>query len=275
VGGCAPNTSSFIWSELYPPRNIDLAAVTALVRPLVNRPQLGLIPRTPAVVFELWSHQGTLRWLLGVERVLGVRFADQLSAQVPRLQMIRLKDAGRPIALLASNIRLTGLSQLLRLDMATAVSTGLFGALRTLGVNEAAVVQWVVGPGRPRRVFPTPQTWLQRLGLASPLEPTSLDLRYWRSKVVEPLFAVRGRIGASATTAQRASAITRMLSHALTLANASHAEVRITGPTARIAKRLHRVTYQLERWGGTANAAELGMLLGFPVDGSGIGTLPS
>ncbi len=58
------------WFAVHPPRDVDLEAVTAVVRPLASRPRWGLPPTTPVVVFEVWSIGGKVQWLLGMDRRL-------------------------------------------------------------------------------------------------------------------------------------------------------------------------------------------------------------
>ena len=55
------------WSELFPPRDLALADVTATMRILAGRPRRGVQRLTPIVVFELWLRPGRVRWLLGMD----------------------------------------------------------------------------------------------------------------------------------------------------------------------------------------------------------------
>jgi hypothetical protein len=74
--------SELIWFELSPPRDLDLEAVTALVRPLATRPHGGLMGTSPLVVFELWSHGGTISWRLGVDKTQAGILPRQMSAHL-------------------------------------------------------------------------------------------------------------------------------------------------------------------------------------------------
>jgi hypothetical protein len=254
------------WFELFLPRGLDLGAVTALIRPLASRPRMGmLLPRMPVVVFECWSFAGELHWLLGVESIIAARVPSELEAQLPGLSLVEQDEPRRPVLAVAVDLRLQGLSNPLRVDVAAAVSAG---ALRTLGGlhrQELAVVSWVLGPSQQRRHRPVEVGLGQVLGLRPLPEETAQDRQFWKAKTAESLFAARGRIGVKASS-QRASVILRSLASALAIANASHAELRASSPSARKARQLHEVFRpSFTTWGCVLNAAELATLLAWPL----------
>lgn len=257
--------SDLTWFEVYPPRGLDLATATAFIRPLASRPKLGFTRRTPEVVFELRAEGGHVRWLLGVDERLAAHLPGQLRAQVPGVVLLRRTDPQRETPLLASNVRTSGVSQRLRLDMATSVTAGLLEVLHAVGKDESAVVQWVVGPTQGRWTRPHEFNVARSLGFGhtAPAQPD--DRQHWRQKTEEPLFAVRGRIGARTALPERASAIVRMLASGLALANASHTTIAATRPAVRHARQVDAVLGG--NWSGVLNAAELAALLGWPLDG--------
>jgi hypothetical protein len=253
------------WFEMHPPRDLDLAAVTALVRPLTDRPRTGLGAGVPLVVFEVWSFGGQIRYLLGVDQRLAQTVPVGLKAQAPRLGLVPVKRTLRPMLRLAADARLYGTTAPLRLDTASAVSAGLMAAFQELdGSHEAAVVQWVLGPAHSRRTRPTSFSVAASLGLRTPEKLDATAARLWREKAgTEPLFAVRGRIGAVAAEPVRAYRIIRNLGGALKLANGQHANLRISKASPGRARKLHEVTTPLS-W-SVMGAAEIAGVLGWPL----------
>src|SRR5262245_23549385 len=82
-----------IWFELSPPRDMDLAAVTALLRPLASRPQRGLVAVPPLVAFELWSRGGAISWRMGVDKTQAGILPPQLAAHLPGLGISPISEA--------------------------------------------------------------------------------------------------------------------------------------------------------------------------------------
>jgi Helicase HerA, central domain len=260
------------WFRLYFPHELDVEMATRLFRPLASRPRLGLTRRTPAVIFELWSLGGDLRWLLGADEQLVPHLMEQLRAQLPGLAVEREPAPSRPEPHATRDLRVDGGVQPLRLDTASSVAAGLHEALRLVHTDESAVLQWIIGPSEQRRVTPSRPSLTQLLGFNAMKPPVS-DRLQWRQKTSEPLFAVRGRVGARTSTLDRSHAFTLMLAQAEALANASHSEVR-SSAALRGARALIRPS-SLQWWSGVLNAAELAVLLGFPVGGLPVeGTSP-
>jgi DNA helicase HerA-like ATPase len=249
------------------PSGLDLAAATKVIRPLASRPRLGLTRRTPIVVFELWSKGGTIYWLLGLDQHLTQAVPTQLRAQLPGLTLVKTTTPRRPMPDLASTVHTTGLVQPLRIEMATPVSAGLLDTLGSLGKRESAVVQLVIGPAQDQKVLPTRFDLTRSLGLRPALTPTTRDQNLWRQKAAEPLFAVRCRVGASASTPRRSKGIVRLLANALHLASASHTQLHTRTTTSAQAHGLVTVHTRGSRWSAVLNAAELAALLGWPLDG--------
>ncbi|HEV3170369.1 MAG TPA: type IV secretion system DNA-binding domain-containing protein [Actinocrinis sp.] len=106
------------------------------------------------------------------------------------------------------------------------------------------------------------------LGLVAVAQETADDRQAWRQKASEPLFAIRGRIGARAGSPEYASAIVRMLGEALQLVGSSHAGLDVSQPSARGVRQLDLAARAGVRWSGILNAAELTAVLGWPVEGT-------
>ncbi|WP_367133238.1 type IV secretory system conjugative DNA transfer family protein [Saccharothrix sp. HUAS TT1] len=260
------DAGGLIWFTIHFPLTLDLATLTNLIRPLAHRPQLGLLGRTPLVVIELRAYAGQPYWLLGMDLNLSTSLPDQLRAQVPRLVLTATSTPQRPTPFLVSDLRITGLSQPLRLDMAPSVSAGLHDVLRSLGNDESAVLQWVIGPAQRRHTEPPQALSLAHLlGLRGTPPTRSDQLQHWRRKTVEPLFAVHGRVGARTARLERTAAVVQMLAQAVSLASASYTEIRSSLASRRGGRTITSVP-RSQRWSGILNAAELASLLGYPFD---------
>jgi hypothetical protein len=252
------------WFEVTPPRDVDLAAVTSVLRPLANRPRPGLTGTTPLTVFEAWAHGGEIHWRLGVDAQIAREVSAQLRAHLPKMGLTRLPRAKRPALLLGADVRLRGLSSPLRLDTAGAVSAELLDALGSLYAGEAGVVQWLIGPSQPRGSVPARFNLAESLGMRMPQEPDATTTRLWRQKAAEPMFAAHGRIGAMAVNAGRAYNIIRSLGSALKLTSAEHASLQLSKSSAGRARKVTEVARPLS-WGCLLSAAELAAVLGWPV----------
>lgn len=257
--------TELVWFDLYPPRGLDLTAVTNLIRPLGSRPRYGLMQRTPVVVCEAWVRPGQVRWLLGADQRLTATLPDQLRAAVPGLGVFSSSAPARPTPVLAAEVRLTSFAFPLRLDTATSVSAGVLATANLLRGSESVVLQWVVGPSHQRAQRPDKFDLAEALGLRKPTPPTTTEQQAWRHKTAEPLFGIRGRVGASAASPQRAVLLIRSLVGALSLASSSHCHVRATLSTARRAHDLARAHGPAATWSSVASGAELAVLLGWPI----------
>lgn len=259
--------SDLIWREVIPPRNLSLASATSLVRALGGRPRFGLASVQPIVIFELWLTKESARWLVGYDERLGRHFAGDLAAQVPNLALVTVKDSPRKLPTTAREVRPTNTAYPLRLDTAASVATGLLGLRHRLGRDEHLVLQWIVGPSHTRSMPPARLTPLQALGLTPVPKPTSGDQAAWRTKIAEPLFGVRGRVGGLAATTHRATQLIGPAVSALALASGPNNRVVDNWQSKNIAKSLFMPAGRPRSWSGTVNAAELAALLGLPVDG--------
>lgn len=253
------------WFEITPPREIDLTMVTAIIRPLANRPRLGMANATPVVVFEVWGYGGEIHWRLGADAQIAREVAAQLRAHLRKMGLTPLAKAARPALLLGADVGLHGLSAPLRLDTAGAVSSELLNTLGSLYAGEAGVVQWVLGPSQPRGSVPARFNLAESLGLRVPQEPDATTARLWRQKAAEPLFACQGRVGAMGVNAGRAYNIIRSLSSGVKLANAEHASLRLSKASTGRAQKITGAARPPLSWGCLLSAAELAAVLGWPV----------
>jgi hypothetical protein len=229
--------TDFVWIELFPPRDLDLAAVVGLLRPLASRPRIGFMQRTPVVIFETRITPGQVRWFVALDQQIAMSIPHQFRAQLPRLDVVASSAAGRPAPLLATDVRLSSLAFPLRLDTAESVSAGVLAVAGLLGRDEAVTLQWVVGPAYQRATRPNPFYLEEALGFRKPATPTATETQAWRQKAAEPLYGVRGRIGATAASSERVSILIRAVVGALSLANSSHCAVRTTLHTGRTSAR--------------------------------------
>ncbi len=253
------------WFAVHPPRDVDLEAVTAVVRPLASRPRWGLPPATPVVVFEVWSIGGKIQWLLGMDRRLAGDLPAQLRAHLPRLGLTQQTVPVRPALLVGATVRLNGLSSPLRTDMAGEVSAELSSTLSRLAGAEASCVQWILGPSQSRVVSPTRIELAKALGFRPGHGPVPTSERLFKEKAAEPIFGTQGRIAAMAASTSRASAIVRNLGSALRLANAEHASLRIGRTSSGTAERLHEVARPPFTWSCILSAKEVAAVLAWPV----------
>jgi hypothetical protein len=267
--------TDLVWFELTPPRDLDLAAVVAMLRPLASRPRLGLMQRTPAVVFETWLLPGRVRWLVALDRHIATSIPHEFRAQLPRLEIAASTAVGRPRPSLATDVRLSSLAFPLRLDTAEAVSAGVLGAASLLRHGESLSLQWVVGPSYQRASQPTAFHLDEALGFRKPNPPSAAEAQAWRQKSSEPLYGARGRVGAVAATSERVSVLIRAVVGALSLANSSHCAVRTTLHTVRRGDDLVSLRQPALTWSSVVSSSELGVLLGLPLGSQTVPGQPS
>jgi hypothetical protein len=253
------------WFEAFPPPELDLADVTALLRPLATRGRAGLFKPLPVVVFELIIEPGRVRWLVGVERRLARSLPGQLRAQLPRLMLVERPSPERPRLGLAQTIRASGLSFPLRVDTAQGVAAALLAMSAELSSSEHLVVQWVIGPSAARHRPPAEFRWREALGIRPPAKPDSAMQRAWQAKVAEPLFGVQGRVGVTTRQTDRAIGLMKSAVAALSLANSPQTRLIAGRGSTVTARRLMDVMGSGRTWTGIVNAAELAVLLGWPL----------
>jgi hypothetical protein len=134
-------------------------------------------------------------------------------------------------------------------------------------------VQWALGPAQPRGSQPQQFALLESLGLRSPSAPDATAARLWREKAgIEPVFAVAGRIGASAGFPSVAYGIIRDLANGLKLANAQHAALRLGKASPGRADKLNEAA-RPRTW-SLLSAAEIAAILGWPLAGVPADGLP-
>lgn len=256
--------SELSWYAVIPPRNLDAAALTAALRTLASRPRIGLLGRTPTVVFELWGQAGEVGWWLGLEERIADELTQQLKAHLPRLGLVHEPTPQRSAVMVATTLNHRGFIHPLRTDMAEQVATALQDTLRGLKRGEAAVVQWLVGPAKGRAREPQSFRPLEILGLRERPAPDASVRREWRSKAAEPLLECVGRIGAVAARDKQARAILRRLAGGVALANSSHATLYPRRPNTETARALNEALPPF-MWSSLLSAAELAVVLGWPV----------
>lgn len=257
--------SRLSWFSLSLPRDMELADVTAVLRPLAARPHFGITGAVPLAVLEVWSIGGRVSWRLGLDFRVARSLSQQMAAHLPRLGVRPEQEVERPKLSTAAEVRMHGLAMPLRLETAGAVASGLLAVLGELATSETGVVQWTVGPCRTQPHPPARLDVGEILGLHAPHTPDATALKLWRDKVTEPLFGCRGRIAADASTPTRAAAIVRSLGDALALADTAHAGLRRGRTSARYARRVGTAGRTPLTWSCLLSAAELAAVIGWPL----------
>ncbi|GAA5158232.1 type IV secretory system conjugative DNA transfer family protein [Pseudonocardia eucalypti] len=259
------------WFDATPPERLTLDDVTRLLRVLSGRPRRGLVQRlTPIVVFELRLSRDGVRWLFGCDRWMARTLPAELRAQLPDLSLVAAPEPDRRPMTTAREVRFTGLAYPLRLDTGDAVAAGLYHLAAELAGDEQAVVQWVVGPSNDRRRQP-PEVVppLTALGFTQ-ADPPAGEQQLWKTKVAEPLFGVRGRIGVQVGDPKRAALLLRSLQAGLWLASGPQVPLKSSHQSSRTARLLHDVMGSSRTWSSLVNARELAVLIGWPVDGAAV-----
>jgi hypothetical protein len=257
--------TEFSWFAAFPPNKLDVADVANLLRVLVGRPRYGLSGRQPVVVFELWTEVGQVRWQIGMDIRVAGQLPGELAAQLPGLSLVPLDEPDRPAPVTARELRFSTLMHPLRLDTARSVAAGLFQLSSQFRSGEAAVLQWVIGPSHHYMARPSEMSPLEFFGLTEPRKPDASELAAWRQKASEPLFGVRGRLGAVAADPRRGAVLLRSMLAAVSLANGPQAHLWATQQSSRTAELLSQVMGRVRTWSCIVNAAELAALLGWPV----------
>ncbi|WP_260478913.1 type IV secretory system conjugative DNA transfer family protein [Kibdelosporangium aridum] len=104
---------------------------------------------------------------------------------------------------------------------------------------------------------------MELLGLTPPRQPDSDERQGWKHKLTEPIFGIRGRIGAVTDDRRRAAELLRPVVSALALAGGPRGRVYATPQSSQVATRLSKVMGRLRSWSGIVNAAELAALSGW------------
>lgn len=258
------------WFEAFPPPGMSLDDSTAFMRALIGRPRFGVLGLMPMVDFELWVDRDRLRWLVGMDERIADRFPDELRAQCPAVVLVPVVVPDRPAIIAGREVRFRSTVYPVRTDVAEKITAALASIRGHLHIGEAVVVQFVIGPAQTFTTYPQQQTLLTTLGFGTPIEPDSDDRRAWRTKLSEPLFGVRGRMGAAAKTSRRAAELTRPVYSALALGNDRHGRVQVSPQSSRIAAQLMQVMGRVRTWSSITNAAELAVLAGWNVADTGI-----
>lgn len=260
--------TELLWFEAFPPRTLSLAGLTGLVRVLAGRPRLGLRQLQSVVSFEVWLSRTGVRWLVGCDEQTARHLPGELAAQVSGLSLVTVKESPRSLPITAREIGPSSVAYPLRLDTSGAVAAGVFQAHHRLGAEETAVLQWVVGPSHRREQQPSQWSALESLGLITPRAPDGSERTAWREKIAEPLFGVRGRVGAVAADPKRGAQIIGPVVSAVSLAAGSHVSLATSRQSSRVAEQLFQVIGKPRTWSGIVNAAELAVLMAWPVEGA-------
>jgi len=248
------------WLELYLPPELSASNVTDFVRPLagLGRARTLLAP-VPNLVFEVTTSTNGRRVLIGVPAGRVAIVAAHLRAHLPSVVLI--EAAARPVPTAVAAVELTCHipNRSLRTDQPDALSRGLATALATVRPGETLLWQWVVTAGPD--TAPQVRDW-RRLLTGRPVPaPTTKETQ---DKHAEPLFAASCRVGATAGSMERATALLRQAQAGT--AGLWRGEVRLTRrlPARLVVRRLQHARTPLFEPAMTVNARELAVLLGWP-----------
>jgi hypothetical protein len=208
-----------------------------------------------------------VRWLLGIDISIARTLPPELTAQLPGLVLVPVAEPDRPAPITAREVRLTSMVFPLRADNGLAVTAGLLGARGQLRANETTVVQWAVGPSQRSTQVPLSRTPLELLGFAAPRQPDADERHGWKAKLTEPLYGVRGRVGAVAGDPRRAAELLRSVVSALALTGGPRGRVYASPQSSQVAAQLVRIMGRFRTWSGIVNAEELAALTGWCLGG--------
>jgi hypothetical protein len=265
--------------DLQFPLGVKFEALTSFVVGLsgLAAPRWRRVFAARGVVLEVEATPDGLCHRLLVPRAQVPTVLASLRAHLPavRTTEVPLPTIERP----TTSVQL-GLSSALRplnTSAAAAVTAGLVSGLQPLGPGEQVIWQWIVQPCGPMRPVEAPAKPTGRAGRPWPLvlfsPPTvgSDAVKAHRAKRALPLFGATARIGVSAPSPLAARGLLARVTSSLHAANAPGAHLFRRGLPGRVTTRnltgrfLPLLVPPCE-----LNAAELGMLLGWPHGEAGL-----
>lgn len=259
------------WYDLTFPSDLEAAPVLDVVRGLSTRARHGFWAQIRPVVVEVERSGGRYIWRLGVDERDAGPLLRSLRHHLPALRVDRadrvLPDLSRGVEL-----RLRSPRRATNTDLTEQVATGLLVAMAGVGLDEAVVVQWVIGPWLPRS--PVPSSWDQsdpgwpwRLLNDQPDLDTEAT-QALRTKQRDHLYGVVGRIAVTAASRSRETQLLQRVVGALQMVREPGVGfVRRLTPGAWVPKRLVECRVPELEWPCVLNAAELTGLLGWPFGG--------
>jgi hypothetical protein len=251
------------WFELHWPRSVRLDNVVQLLRTLSAS---GVTP----IIFEAVGVRGGVVHRLAVPETRSTMIAEQISAFLPAIALLRLAERPSLTVERAVEIRLSNSRRPLAVAEAESVSRALLTALSGLGGGESLVLQWqLIAAARPRSVPSdgkrnSVEPWSAGLSRALLGGSDSLDAEgrgSLRAKRSLPGWRVVGHVGVHAQHPGRQRQLIHQTIAALRSAEAPDVRLTWRSTPARhllAAKRPWRIPTQL-------NAAELAVLCAWPL----------
>lgn len=263
------------WFSLTFPPNVELDALLRVVRGWSTRPRggwrLGLLP----LVVEVQYQSGVCSWRLGVSRrdATGV---NQALRQV--LPAIRIAETTRqlPTLIRGVELKLRCSKRATNVAIADELSTALLLAISNIGVGEAVVMQWLVGPWVARSPVRSGSSTGQDLGwpwrlLDPPSERDQEAAGALKAKQQEHVFGTLGRIAVQAASTGRAQQLIQQVHSAMQLSRAPGVGfVRSIIPSSLVPMRLERCQTPVLEWPCPLNVSELAGVLAWPIGGPNI-----
>jgi hypothetical protein len=250
------------WRSLTFPTGFGIDEALTWCRLLAMRPVHGrwLRQPDPLVVEVSAAPTSGMRWRLGMTPHEAGLLLPQMRAQLPGIGT-EPTERDLPAVTHALELRLDCKTRPLRTDAPEAVTAALMTAIRSVHNDEALVLSWLVGPWMARPAVHTGQR-VELFGPPlTPEEATAL-----RTKMIEPILGVVGRIGVTAGSPARAVQLAQRVLGALQLARAPGVGIvtRSVSPLAA-ARRLVSMRRPLLWWPAVLAADELATVLGWPV----------
>lgn len=258
---------SVSWHRLQFPPDLEADAVVGFIRSLGSRGRHGLFNASRPVIFEVTATAAGYEWRLGVDDRDSPPVLRHLRHHLPD---VAAEPAERDLGDLHRGVELQLAAPLrhLRTNLIEATSASVLGAMGSLGMGEAVVYQWVVGPWLPRHPIPNPSeqsssgwSWLDTHPHLDGESTKTL-----RDKQNDIVLGAIGRIATSAASKSRCRQLEARVIGALAVAREPGAGlVRRAIPPRLVRGRLANMSTPLVAWPCPLNAAELATVLGWPV----------
>lgn len=256
------------------PRDLAATAVVAFLGGLA-----GLLPSwrrrvfaLPVVVLELRASADRITHHLLLPAAQRDFVLGQLRAALPGVRLTsEPPDLPRPT--LVRELALTTWRRPLRTEPAGDLAAGALASLQPLAKGEQAVVQWLITPALPVAAASrndqggAARVWQVVGGKPARVRPPDPEgLKARRAKQAHPLFLAVVRLGTTAPSPQRAHQLMGRLSAGMAGTRAPGVRLRPRSlPSAWVRRRLVQRRPPLVHYPNLLNAAELAVLVGWPI----------
>lgn len=236
-----------------------------------------LVSGSPTVVFEMWATQEGISHILKVPWQHADYIINEMRSHLPAVRYSPEKEFPRRVWTRAVELGLRHSSRRLSIPVPADLSASLLGSVQPVDKHETIVMQWVVTPAIPlappvhKQAASTQAPWQM---LLNGNEAGHDEVNDRRAKLDEPNFMGVLRIGAVATTRDRADHLLFRVRAALNSARS---------PTVRFEKRLltaNQLQNRLDKASGSVHfparlsLTELTALLAWPIGSLNFRGLP-